>query len=187
MTLPSSLSANTSGFNILPFTVPLNGGVGFVLPYDKDTYQISFSTELRINTGQDTNPYYFIDYLTGSVTSPPNTKYDAVLELVVYKVDNTGSIINTSSLSTYTLTWDDIRQIAAIPTIPPTNKSQFQTYSDGTYSYYRNNPMTILPVFQIDGSPLNGDGEPYGRRVVTVRCTSGYSFHNSVMNISKVI
>ena len=157
---PINIKSATQNINIASEIAPFNSGVAFILPFDSNTYQISFSTEIKINTESVpvTPPESSINYLLGSPYSSANP---AIAQLVVYQLNNNGVVINASPSAVVQSTWSDIIIDPSLPGPAPNNFKVFQE-SDivgpgGTYYKTQisniNPTFTVVPVLAPNGIP----------------------------------
>jgi hypothetical protein len=182
--------------------IPLNPGVGIVLPLDTATYKISFTAELRINSNSSvlgtgvyaSTPDGPIDYLQSGVKNINAninlSSSPAVIKVEVRYMTPAGVIIDTNNANTLDFTLDNM--CVNTEPVPPLINLTTRTNpivigaAEGTY-YVTCTPEHNVP-FDIfyPSAALDSEGRPYGRRVVTVVATEGFSFHNATVHIMKV-
>lgn len=154
--------------------MPMGSGVAFMLPFDTNTYQISISAELKINTEIGiVTPLGSINYLSGSGIPAAQP---AVAQIVITQLSNMGIIVDTNPTSSLNLTWNNICTDPLLQSPPPNN---FQVFQEPNIigqpgAYYKtctSNTATIdtIPILDTNNKPLS-------RRLVTILVTQGFSF-----------
>jgi hypothetical protein len=183
---PIGIVSNVSGVDITPDIVPVGPSVGFMLPFDSHVYQVSFTATLKINTEAIpvVAPQPSINYLSGSgyVSAQP-----AVAQLYTTQMTATGPEVNINPTASLQFTWANM---CVDPLIALPSPANFKTYQEtgitgqpGTY--YKACPSNIYTVYNIV-PVLDTNGLPYGRRVVTIGVTTGFSFSSANMIITRV-
>lgn len=185
--LPIQINNLDTTDNILSEIVPINNGLCFMLPYDSNTYQLSFTSELKLNTENVpvVAPQSSINYLSGS---PNGSSMPAIAKLVVYQVDSTGCIVDTNSSAIISSTWSNIITDPTLSGPAPANFKIFQepTVSGVPGSYYKTGSSNISQSFNLL-PVLDASGIPQGRRLITIAVTNGFCFSSCNVNITKLI
>ncbi len=161
-------------------TVPLtNGSVGYLLPDDNKTYEVTITAKLRINK-------YSIEQLYPNNIYPstfgsPNALIDGFLqggsldlgqkvlvELLYLTVNQLGSVINTSTASTITMTQLDLKR-------DPSDNTKVYLINN---TYHETNDVLINTIFSLIPDPNS-----VGRRVLSFRTNSNFSVVEAVVNL----
>ena len=184
--LPISICNADPCFSIADEIIPLDSGVAFLLPFDSFIYQISFSAELKINTESAgvVTPLGSIYYLSNS-NNP--TSQPAIARVIVYQLNQTNTIVDINIANQISFTWNNIDYDPASPNTPPGNFMIFQDLSipGQNDTYYKTHSTHHSSVFNI--SPiLDSNGLPFGRRLVSIVVTRGFSFNKANMTIVRL-
>lgn len=183
---PTGIVNNGGSTDITSEIVPIGTSVAFLLPFDSNVYQVSFTATLKINTETIpvVPPQSSINYLSGSsyVSAQP-----AVVQLYVMQMTSTGPSISTTPTASLQFTWSNMCTDPSSVLPAPGNFMVYQetgiTGQPG--AYYQACPSNIYTVYNI-APVLDTNGNPYGRRLVTLGVTAGFSFSTANMIITRV-
>ena len=195
---PTSVYSLDPCYDLSQDIVPFNDGVGIALPTDFKICQVSFTAELRINSynlgSPITTPNGFIDYLQQAPTpnSPPlSPQAPAVIQLQIAYVTNSGVLIDTNSGTTQIFTLQNM--CSNSPGQSCSSNTPFNLivkidpeHPETINSYYSSCTSSQNPIVNITypQSTLSCNGKPYGRPILTVVCTQGFSFNSAQVNIT---
>lgn len=157
---------NANPNNVVPF---IAGGVGYILPYNNNTVEVSFKTKLRINKASANNliPGQ-IDLVTNSYPIVgPTIGIPAQIYLLYMVVTPTGTIQSTSTASTISLTQGDLIQS------PPGKIQDFGGYYESNDVLITTGNINLLP-------PTT----PAGRRMITLQSLYAFSFVNATVVVN---
>lgn len=183
---PTSITSADPSINILSDIVPIDTGLAFMLPFDSNTYQISFSGELKVSTetAGTVTTQGSIMYLQGS--GDP-AEQPAIMQVMIYQVDENGSYVASNPSARLEFTWDNICIDSSLTGPAPNNFAVYQepgtTGTEG--QYYKTCSSNQNPVYNI-APILDTDGNPRGRRLLTLACTRGFSFSKGTMLITRL-
>jgi hypothetical protein len=156
--------------------IPFGTGVAFMLPYDNFSYKVVFTAELRISTDDES-----MSLLSGSdiVGAQP-----AVAQLVVCQMTESGAIDIRKSDQAIHLTRADL--IKEAPPHETMNRVFLQNDIEGEPGkHYKTGNDVSSGECIID--PIIDEGHhPFGRRIITVVVTRGFSFSHVKINIVKM-
>ena len=179
---PISVSSLTA-CNIAGDVVPLASGIGIALPLDTCTYRVTYTGELRVNTGSNSLSVPYIDYLAGSGSS---TNSPARVRLQVRYVDQNGVFIENSG-SEISFNWSAMCTNGSTSTPPANFLVRTNTATGQNYYLSCLNNQEVAAIISYPPSALSPTGVPYGRRILTFASDPAFSISSITLKISKIV
>jgi len=183
---PIRITSPDPDVRVRPDTIPIGPGVAFLLPFDTHTYQVSFTATAKFNTEMIpvVPPQPSINYLAGS---PYIGAQPAIAQLVVFQVDSSGSVVDMNPSASLQFTWANVCIDPTLPGVPPNNFKVFQEpdVSGQPGAYYKICPSNINIVYNVIPI-LDHNGHPFGRRLISVAVTQGFSFGHASVTITRL-